>query len=96
MAKVVVRRAEPSAGGHGVSPVTDAPAGGIVTDTGVGAALELALSLAGVEAGLLSPPLRHARNTIAPTMTTTMIPKFRTLRNRWRRFCSAMAAATRT
>jgi len=83
LAQVVVRDDEPSVAGHGVSPVSTAPAGGMVIATGVGAALELAESLAVLATGLVSlPPLRHARNTIAPMMTATMMPKFRTLRMR--------------
>jgi hypothetical protein len=49
--------------------------------TGVGA-LDDALLLDAATGVLASPPLRHARKAIAPTITTTMIPKLRTLRTR--------------
>jgi hypothetical protein len=51
---VVVRADDPSAAGQAVSPVTDAPAAGIVIATGAGA-LELELV---ADTGFLSSPLR--------------------------------------
>src|SRR2546423_13680577 len=66
LANVVVRAALPSLGGHGVSPVIDAPAPGMVMATGVGAAL--AVELEAAVTGVVAPPHRQARQTIAATV----------------------------
>ena len=84
--KSIVLGDEPSAFGHGPSRTRR----GRRIDTGR-RWLELEL----VDTGLLSLPLRREITKITPTMATTINPKFRTVRHRCRRLCSAIAAATR-
>src|SRR4051794_14754428 len=89
--KVVVRAAEPSAGGHGVSPVIEAPAGGTVTAGGatvsdvdvsdVDGPLEAEALL--VATSCLSSPPKTRESTKATTRTPTIKrPTFRIVRFR--------------
>lgn len=91
MAKLVVRAAEPSAGGHGVSPVIAAPgAGGWIVTVPAGTVVavvvdpEASLPLAATTllSLLLLPPVRRATTKIATTSSTMTIAKLRMVRSR--------------
>src|SRR5437879_6336818 len=91
-ANFVVRAEEPSALGHGVSPLIDAPAAGMVTSTGPedGAVVEPPDAATLV---FLSEPVKNASANRTATTATRMMPKFRTLRSRFDR-CWAVTAAS--
>src|SRR5947199_8245183 len=69
--KDVVRGAEPSVGGHGVSPLTDSPAGTGGRVTGF-------LADAVVEATVVDEPVLATSCELPPPLTSTATPAMRT------------------